>query len=879
MPRSTLAPAPEQGRSVLGRLSVSQPPFEGEFFTSAQVRRGIELYECGAANVRTLSSSESFAGLFGTITDPAAGSRSEVSAVVQQNRDGSWSLEGNAGGSQKNGAHIVALLLAAGASYRTGGLADEEVGAAALHLSRRDIRAGILNWDECDTQGVAEHMRLARVSRSHPELGRLLRDAGLELIEEVYPYDEIDPRAHGCFIFPSQNLAAQSASWAGFLASQRAAIEQLGVELVIDDSFELDIVEAADEFYGELHDADADDERIDWLGFEYGIKVGGKKVNILPGLVEYLSSRPANFSLRQLKEMPDGSKVAVRVQGTDGYAAIPARRLHHVLEFLAELLGDERAVDARSGRLKLHRLSAAQIAEPEAGLIDTAPEHFFETAAEIESLKPRAPVSAAEGFLAELRPYQQDGFEWLQFLREQNLGGVLADDMGLGKTVQTLCHLYHEKRSGRADRPCLIVAPKSVLPSWVNEARKFAPSVSVLALEGARRRRYYPVLQHADLVVTSYPVLLRDAEELLSQEFHYIVLDEAHTIKNSASQVSKVAYQLRGRHRLALSGTPIENHLGELWSLFHFLLPGYLGSEAAFQGSYRIPIEKHRDEASFQRLARRVRPLMLRRTKELVARELPEKTEIVHTVDLTPRQVELYEAVRASIYKDLNAEIDRRGLNASKILILDALMKLRQVCCHPRLLKLPAAQKARRSAKLDHLMEMLVPMVGQGRRVLIFSQFTGMLALIEEQLRKRRIKFQSLTGASKNRGELCERFQSAQVPVFLISLRAGGTGITLTAADTVIHYDPWWNPALEAQATDRAHRIGQENPVFVYKLIARGTIEEKVVMLQQKKRALFKGILAGTPQKLEFSESDLEDLFAPLGQIGLGGVRAWVHPR
>ena len=864
MPSTTLEP--RQSESVLDRLSVSHPPFDGEFFTRTQIKRGIALYEDGAVRVITCNASASFAGIFGVVSDRTSGQRSEVSAVVQLNRDGSWSLEGTADGAQKNGAQIVALLLGAGARY--GDEFAPEIGSegGTVELSCRDVRAGILNWEESDTQGLTEHMRLAKIPRSNKELETLLRNAGLKLIEEIYPFDEIDPTAHGCFAFPARDLNSQTASWASFLANQRKPIEELGAELLIDPSFNIDLIDAADEYYGELDDDDEGKEGIDWLGFEYGIKVGGQKVNVLPGLVEYLASRPVNFSLQQLKEMPDGSKVAVKVQGSERYAAIPAKRLHSILEILAELLGDEQSIDSDTGKLKIHRLSAAQIARPGNELVDSAPQHLFETAAEIESLKPGVPVDVPDGFLAELRPYQRDGFEWLQFLREQQLGGILADDMGLGKTIQTLCHLHHEKHAGRADLPCLIIAPKSVVPNWAKEVRKFAPSMSVLTLEGPRRKRYYPVMQHADLVVTSYPVLLRDAEELLAQEFHYVVLDEAHTIKNSSSQVTKVAYQIKARNRLALSGTPIENHLGELWSLFHFLMPGYLGSELSFQQSYRIPIEKHRDEASFKRLANRVRPLMLRRTKTLVAKDLPQKTEIIQTIDLSPRQVELYEAVRASIYKDLNAEIDRRGLNASKILILDALMKLRQVCCHPRLLKLPAAQKAKNSAKLDHLMEMIGPMVEEGRRILIFSQFTGMLELIEAQLRKRKIKFQSLTGASKNRGELTDNFQSGKVPVFLISLRAGGTGITLTAADTVIHYDPWWNPALESQATDRAYRIGQKNPVFVYKLISRGTIEEKIVMLQQKKRALFEGILEGTPQKLEFSESDLENLFAPLSR-------------
>ncbi|HRQ90649.1 MAG TPA: DEAD/DEAH box helicase, partial [Bacteroidia bacterium] len=386
----------------------------------------------------------------------------------------------------------------------------------------------------------------------------------------------------------------------------------------------------------------------------------------------------------------------------------------------------------------------------------------------------------------------------------------------------------------------------------------------VLALQGPGRKKYYPILKHCDLVVTSYPVLFRDAEELLNQKFHYVVLDEAHTIKNTGSQITKVAYKIDSRHRLCLSGTPIENHLGELWSLFHFLTPGFLGTEESFTRCFRAPIEKNRDEGLRKRLAERVAPLMLRRTKALVAHDLPPKTEIIRSVELHPQQVELYEAVRAAVSREVHEEISRLGFERSKLLVLDALLKLRQVCNHPQLLKLPSAQKAKSSAKMDLFMDWIPSMVREGRRILVFSQFTGMLSILEDALGKAGVKYQTLTGESKDRGKLCDDFQAGKAPVFLISLRAGGTGLNLTLADTVIHFDPWWNPALEAQATDRAYRIGQKNPVFVYKLITEGTIEEKILMLQQKKRALFEGILEGTPQKLSFSEDDLEDLLAPM---------------
>ncbi len=868
--------------SALDRLGFSSPPLNGDVFTTSQVARGLSLYRAGRVRLIKANVGDPIAVVFGMVEDDdeATGTRDqvEVSVMVSAEGDGPPHIDGRSTGrqgSQKNCERVVALLLAAQAEHG-GEAAAREVAALeasvpdrrTLRLLRRDLRAGILGWGEGDGQAAPlADMRLATTADPDPELAALLRDSGLRPVEELYSFDEIDPAAHGAYASPAPDAAGQERDWAEFLANRQAEIAAAGTQVEVDPSFGLELVEGTDG-RGTLHD-EGDEDSMDWFGFEYGVGLGEERVNIVPGLVEYLRSRPPGFSLTQLQTKPAGYKIPVRAKAAGQFVALDAGRLHGVLEMLGELLtGAE--VDGATGRLRIHRLGAAQLAASRRGraLLGPAPERLAGAAAAIETLKPQAAAEVPAGFLAQLRPYQQDGFEWLQFLREQGLGGILADDMGLGKTVQTLCHLHREKESGRADRPTLIVAPKSVAPGWENEARKFAPSLTVLRLEGRGRKRYYPVLEHVDLVVTSYPVLLRDAEELLEKQFHYVVLDEAHTIKNSSAQISKVAYRLDSRHRLALSGTPLENHLGELWSLFHFLMPGFLGDEPGFTQNYRVPIEKLRDEARMAALAERVRPLMLRRSKDLVARDLPPKTEIVRQVELSPGQVDLYEAVRASLSRDLNEEIDRRGLPAAKILILDALMKLRQVCCHPALLKLPAAQKVRSSAKLEMLMEMLPPMVEGGRRILVFSQFTSMLGLIEAELEGAGIPYLTLTGASRDRGALCAKFQSGEVPVFLISLRAGGTGITLTAADTVIHYDPWWNPALEAQATDRAHRIGQGDPVFVYKLISRGTIEEKIVMLQHKKRALFEGLLEGAAQRLEFSEADLDDLLAPIDGAG-----------
>jgi SNF2 family DNA or RNA helicase len=314
-----------------------------------------------------------------------------------------------------------------------------------------------------------------------------------------------------------------------------------------------------------------------------------------------------------------------------------------------------------------------------------------------------------------------------------------------------------------------------------------------------------------------------------------------------------------------MTGTPMENHLGELWSLMTFLSPGYLGSLQQFTRVYRTPIEKHGDRERRVALGRRLRPFILRRKKEEVVKELPPKTEITRAVELTGGQRDLYETIRLAMHERVRAEIDRKGMARSQIVILDALLKLRQVCCDPRLVKLERARKVNESAKLELLFDLLPAMIDEGRRILLFSQFTSMLDLIEPEARKRKIDFVRISGDTVDRETPVKRFQKGEVPLFLISLKAGGTGLNLTAADTVIHYDPWWNPAVEQQATDRAHRIGQEKSVFVYKLVTQGTVEEKIVAMQERKRELVAGLLGeGAQRDLKLSREELEHLFDPI---------------
>ncbi|RRU15569.1 DEAD/DEAH box helicase, partial [Stenotrophomonas sp. 278] len=475
------------------------------------------------------------------------------------------------------------------------------------------------------------------------------------------------------------------------------------------------------------------------------------------------------------------------------------------------------------------------------------------------------PATVPEGLQATLRPYQMEGLSWLQHLRQNALGGVLADDMGLGKTLQTLAHILLEKEAGRLQQPVLVVVPTSLLSNWQSEAERFTPGLRVLVLHGPTRAESFDQISRHDLVLTTYPLLWRDEEVLRGHSWHLLVLDEAQQAKNPRSRAAMTLRTLKADHRLCLTGTPLENHLGELWTQFDFLLPGLLGSEKVFNQQWRHPIERHGDAQRAQWLAQRMRPFMLRRRKDEVATELPPKTLITRSVVLEGAQRDMYETVRATMEEKVRQAVSQQGLARSHIVVLDALLKLRQVCCDPRLLPGSHVTATAASAKLELLREMLPEMVEEGRRILLFSQFTGMLKLLGQLLDELGLAHVVLTGETRDRKTPVERFMQGEVPIFLISLKAGGVGLNLTRADTVIHFDPWWNPAAENQATDRAHRIGQDQPVFVYKLIAAGSIEERIAEMQERKAALAETILdGGGATGPRFSDEDLQALLAPL---------------
>jgi SNF2 family DNA or RNA helicase len=437
--------------------------------------------------------------------------------------------------------------------------------------------------------------------------------------------------------------------------------------------------------------------------------------------------------------------------------------------------------------------------------------------------------------------------------------------MGLGKTAQTIAHIVIEEDAGRLDRPALVVVPTSLVPNWVSELARFAPHLRVVVLHGLDRHERRRDLTDVHVVITTYTVLSRDIEEMVALPWHMVVLDEAQAIKSSTSKATHAVCRLEARHRLCLSGTPIENNLGELWSQFAFLMPGLLGQRKSFNRRFRAPIEKDGDPVRRRQLSMRIRPFILRRTKSAVATELPPKHTILRRITLAPDQRELYETIRAMMHEKVTEGIAERGVAQSHILVLDALLKLRQVCCDPRLVKLPSARLTGSSSKLDDLMEMVSEMVSEGRRILLFSQFTAMLDLMKPALAAAGIPFVELRGDTVDRAAPVQRFEAGEVPLFLISLKAGGVGLNLTAADTVIHYDPWWNPAVEDQASDRAHRIGQTKSVFVYKLIAADTVEERIVELQERKAAL--ASLALSEDGMALPAMDAEDIDYLFGMV------------
>lgn len=599
-------------------------------------------------------------------------------------------------------------------------------------------------------------------------------------------------------------------SWRHLLTENRSNLEAMGFNFLFGHQFRFPFVTSRD--WNAVITASGENH----FELSASVNVGGHIVHLLDLLAR----------VREADQTGEQLEVALQ----NGLILLLPKTVSELLEEITDLVSDD---GVRLHKNQLARLSSIGEFLPEntqwhdqSGLLDQARQLCS---------SPLVQQRDIPGLRAELRPYQWLGVCWLQHLTARGVNGLLADDMGLGKTLQTIAHLCLEQEQGRLRQPALIVVPTSLLHNWQQELRRFAPCLKCLVLHGSDRSDYWTHLEDYQILISSYGLVARDLDMWRQQNLSWLILDEAQVIKNRQTQVRRAVMEIPAAHRLCLSGTPVENHLGELWSLFDFLLPGCLGDYPHFRYHYSKPIEEQADARRLQKLLGHIAPFMLRRTKSQIAKDLPPKTVIHQTIDMEDDQREFYQSLKKQSVEDIEQQLaGAQGAGTQQIILLAALTRLRQACCDPALLD--AGDIA--SAKRRHCIDMVRELVDEGRSLLVFSQFTRMLDLLAEDLEKYQINFRLLTGETKNRREQVEAFQNGEAPVFLISLKAGGVGLNLTRADTVIHFDPWWNSAAEEQASDRAHRIGQDKPVFVYKLIMENTIEEKIVKMQERKFAL-----------------------------------------
>ena len=578
----------------------------------------------------------------------------------------------------------------------------------------------------------------------------------------------------------------------------------------------------------------------DWLGLDLQLSVGGKPIALDAAEVQ-----------RWLQTGQSHVRTADR-----RVLLVPTEAWSEMQEVLADC-----AVEQEPGRMRIARTYAPYLA----GALDAQGFRISSNDA-AESAPPDIAAKLDPALVATMRPYQAAGVAWMAALAQRGAHGLLADDMGLGKTLQALAFCAWLRATGKTSAPALVVCPTSLIANWLRETAKFTPHLKTLNFTGSDRAARRPEISRTDLVVTSYAILRRDIEQLRGLDFGLVVLDEAQHIKNRGSQNAQGAKMLRASQRLILTGTPLENSVLDLWSLFDFLVPGYLGTAADFRERYEAPLSRGGESPKqMARLRQRVRPFFLRRTKEEVLPELPPKLEHATFCELTDEQREVYRAVLAQGRRDVSDNSGKRGAGRDRIAMLTTLLRLRQVCCHLDLL--PAGDEPRAwrepSAKLDRTFELIDEAIDGGHRVLLFSQFVQMLHLLRDEARRREINFCYLDGQTTDRQGEIDRFQrDAGVPLFLISLKAGGTGLNLTGADTVIHFDPWWNPAVEDQATSRAHRFGQQRAVQAYKLIAAGTVEEKIQAMQARKREIFAASVGDETFVAGLSGEEMEELLA-----------------
>ncbi|MCD8515952.1 MAG: DEAD/DEAH box helicase [Burkholderiaceae bacterium] len=656
-----------------------------------------------------------------------------------------------------------------------------------------------------------------------------------------------------------------------FIEDVAPILRDEGWQVIIDTSWPCRIYKGSSNIRGGITE-----QEDSWFSIGLHYEVDGQEFDLLPVLAKLVESIPEEVLHDEtaLQNLLDDRPFVARLK--DGqYARLPLEKLIPALRFIRDLHEQLHAAQAGAVRELVDALAGC-------GIPFTGGERLLALGSRLRQLLASNSASKTqpvipETFHGHLRPYQTTGMAWMLALSDTGFGGILADDMGLGKTVQTLAFLATKRdqpqksqqqspqTTEQSQLPCLLVVPTSLVSNWVREAAQFVPDMKVLALQGLDRKNYFDQIERHDLVITTYPLLHRDSETLFAHEYDTVILDEAQYVKNPTSQVAKLIRQIPAKHRMALTGTPMENNLEELWCLFDWLIPGLLGSRKLFGEKFRKPIEKENNLARQVALSKRISPFVMRRTKDQVVTDLPPRTEIVESVELTGAQRALYETVRATMHERVRKALAQKGLASSKITVLDALLKLRQACCDPQLVKLASAAKITTSAKRSRLMEILEELFAEGRRVLVFSQFVEMLNLIEVDVKARGWDYLKLTGQTQKRGELVNAFQSGDAPLFLISLKAGGVGLNLTAADTVILYDPWWNPAIERQAMDRVHRIGQDKPVFVHRLIAHGTVETKISQMQARKQALMDSVFdPDSGNNMDMSEEEIMSLFAPI---------------
>lgn len=648
--------------------------------------------------------------------------------------------------------------------------------------------------------------RLPSSTRARPRMALTLKRDGdhLYVLAHVVYGDPPVARVDGDHLValggevPLRDLEAERAIAERFLHEHGLRVGR-GEELDTDDA--IDFVSKLESFRGHVEGD--------------GLEAFRLRPELVPNLsvhgddleLDFRGAEPA----RVLRAWREGASLVPLTDG--GYAPLPLDWLDRYGDTLADLLA------AREGREKLPRSALADLARLCDELDQPPPPSFEALRALVDDFSALPEAELTDHLRDTLRDYQREGVRWLQFLKRAELGALLADDMGLGKTLQTLSVLEHRS---------LVVAPASVLQNWVSEAERFRPELSVSLYHGPERR----LDASADITVTTHALLRVDRESLSRVEWDTVVLDESQAIRNPETELAQAAYALAARFRVNLTGTPIENRLIDLWSQMHFLNPGFLGGLSDFEDRYVEPAERG-DAEVLTRLRERIRPFYLRRLKSEVAPELPPRTEITLRAELDAREREIYESVRVATRREILGELERKG---SVLGALEALLRLRQAACHPALVP---GQRAETSSKTELLLETLETAASEGHKALVFSQWTSMLDLLEPHLSSHELKFVRLDGSTRDRAAVVDRFQrEAAVSVFLVSLKAGGTGLNLTAADHVFLFDPWWNPAVEEQAFDRAHRIGQDKPVFVHRLVAADTVEERILALQEEKRTL-----------------------------------------